>query len=70
MNNKTALYFSTKVVPAGAPDPPINCSADPGPKHYSLNVFCDEGFDGGLPQKFLMQVWQDEDEEAITNYTR
>nr|XP_053630827.1 nephrin-like [Cherax quadricarinatus] len=51
------------LVPAGPPDMPTNCSATPGkPSAHSyiasLTIACVEGFDGGLPQHFQMEVWQ------------
>ncbi|KAG7202848.1 hypothetical protein KM043_009999 [Ampulex compressa] len=49
------------IVPAGRPDTPHNCSLQ-NQTTDSLYVECTEGFDGGLPQKFTMQV----DREAGT----
>ncbi|XP_068213180.1 synaptogenesis protein syg-2-like [Palaemon carinicauda] len=52
---------SVNVVPAGPPDTPTNCSATPIISDDilpSLSVTCLEGFDGGLPQIFLLEVWQ------------
>ncbi|XP_012235840.1 neural cell adhesion molecule 2-like isoform X2 [Linepithema humile] len=43
------------VVPAGRPDTPHNCSLL-NQTTDSIYVECVEGFDGGLPQKFTMQV--------------
>ncbi|XP_066938951.1 uncharacterized protein [Macrobrachium rosenbergii] len=50
------------LVPAGPPDTPTNCSATPvNPDALvpALAVSCLEGFDGGLPQNFLLEAWQD-----------
>ncbi|KAG7175284.1 turtle-like 1 [Homarus americanus] len=54
------------LVPAGPPDTPTNCSATPGkpsthshPHTASLSITCVEGFDGGLPQHFQMETWQE-----------
>ncbi|XP_071547959.1 protein turtle homolog A-like [Panulirus ornatus] len=55
------------LVPAGPPDPLTNCSADPAalteaysdPLTWSLAVTCHEGFDGGLPQEFILEAWQE-----------
>ncbi|CAK9813985.1 Protein turtle homolog B [Anthophora quadrimaculata] len=52
------------VVPAGHPDTPHNCSLL-NQTTDSLYVECTEGFDGGLPQKFTIQV----DREAGTAST-
>ncbi|XP_025160189.1 nephrin isoform X4 [Harpegnathos saltator] len=43
------------IVPAGRPDTPHNCSLL-NQTTDSIYVECVEGFDGGLPQKFTMQV--------------
>ncbi|KAK8381228.1 hypothetical protein O3P69_008236 [Scylla paramamosain] len=53
-----------RLIPAGPPDPPANCSAAPSEPQdaaaftLSLAVVCFEGFDGGLPQQFLLEAWQ------------
>ncbi|XP_061930565.1 nephrin isoform X5 [Apis cerana] len=46
------------IVPAGHPDTPRNCSLL-NQTIDSLYVECIEGFDGGLPQKFTIQVDRD-----------
>lgn len=65
------------LVPAGPPDPPINCSATHTTTTTAspiitaapaLTITCLEGFDGGLPQRFLLEAWQDG--EGIANMTR
>ena len=64
------------LVPAGPPDAPTNCSvspADPSTVHAhpttaALTITCLEGFDGGLPQHFTLETWQDN--ELIDNMTR
>ncbi|XP_050590168.1 hemicentin-2-like isoform X1 [Bombus affinis] len=52
------------IVPAGHPDTPHNCSLL-NQTTDSLYVECIEGFDGGLPQKFTIQV----DREVGTSST-
>ncbi|XP_076762812.1 protein turtle homolog B isoform X3 [Xylocopa sonorina] len=52
------------IVPAGHPDTPHNCSLL-NQTTDSLYVECTEGFNGGLPQKFTIQV----DREAGTSST-
>ncbi|XP_047496757.1 nephrin-like isoform X2 [Penaeus chinensis] len=52
------------LVPAGPPDTPSNCTAAPvnpeaSTDSASLAVSCLEGFDGGLPQSFLLETWQE-----------
>ncbi|MPC55785.1 Neural cell adhesion molecule 1-B [Portunus trituberculatus] len=62
------------LIPAGPPDPPVNCSASPSEPQdaatftLSLAVVCFEGFDGGLPQQFLLEAWQNG--HAMANMTR
>ncbi|XP_042879207.1 uncharacterized protein LOC122257779 [Penaeus japonicus] len=51
-------------VPAGPPDTPSNCTAAPvspeaPSRSAALAVSCLEGFDGGLPQSFLLETWQE-----------
>ncbi|XP_071543617.1 uncharacterized protein [Panulirus ornatus] len=60
------------LVPAGPPDTPTNCSATLGkPSSHahttSMVITCVEGFDGGLPQQFQLETWQDGD--PIANMT-
>ncbi|XP_064103223.1 hemicentin-1-like [Macrobrachium nipponense] len=53
---------TVNLVPAGPPDMPTNCSAthvNPDALKPAIAVACLEGFDGGLPQNFLLEVWQD-----------
>lgn len=52
------------LVPAGPPDTPTNCSVNPVkdsalPDTTTLAINCLEGFDGGLPQRFLIEAWQE-----------
>lgn len=61
------------LVPAGPPDPPLNCSAalpEPrsSPSEDSLIVTCFEGFDGGLPQEFVLEAWQNS--HIVANLSR
>ncbi|XP_074027396.1 sidestep VI isoform X2 [Leptinotarsa decemlineata] len=44
------------IIPAGKPDPPHNCSIV-NMTNESLEVECTEGFDGGQPQYFLLEVY-------------
>ncbi|XP_064091402.1 uncharacterized protein LOC135205060 [Macrobrachium nipponense] len=56
------------LVPAGPPDAPNNCTAEPittstsgeEPRDAALAISCMAGFDGGLPQYFLLEAWQDD----------
>ncbi|XP_042204213.1 nephrin-like isoform X2 [Homarus americanus] len=53
------------LIPAGPPDPPRNCSIA-NQTSEALVVECSPGFDGGLPQHFVMEAW---DEEALLSNT-
>lgn len=44
------------IIAAGKPDPPFNCSIV-NTTVESLEVECTEGFDGGQPQYFLLEVY-------------
>ncbi|XP_069178551.1 protein turtle homolog A isoform X1 [Procambarus clarkii] len=56
------------VFPAGRPDPVHNCSA------YNLtvsvvNVRCVAGFDGGLPQTFVLELYEPRSNRLLANVT-
>nr|XP_022909798.1 nephrin-like [Onthophagus taurus] len=44
-----------QIVRAGPPEPPTNC-APVNVTHHSVIVSCKKGFDGGLKQRFVMQL--------------
>ncbi|OQV17587.1 hypothetical protein BV898_08358 [Hypsibius exemplaris] len=53
----SALPCYYRVVPAGPPHPPENCSVvTVSASGFTLN--CLPGFDGGHPQRFVLSVWQ------------
>ncbi|XP_031774397.1 nephrin-like isoform X3 [Apis florea] len=54
------------IVPAGHPDTPRNCSLL-NQTIDSLYVECIEGFDGGLPQKFTIQVDRESGTSSISS---
>lgn len=61
------------LVPAGPPDTPTNCSVSPDNASAHANtaalvVTCVEGFDGGLPQHFFLETWQEG--HLLTNLSR
>merc|ERR1719150_2424888 len=51
------------IVPAGPPDPVVNCSVS-NQTHSSFLVACSPGFDGGLAQVFSLAVFPAEAEAA------
>ncbi|XP_042204299.1 nephrin-like [Homarus americanus] len=56
------------VFPAGRPDPVHNCSS------YNLsvsvvNVRCVSGFDGGLPQTFILELYEPRSNRLLANVT-
>ncbi|KAK6635754.1 hypothetical protein RUM44_001008 [Polyplax serrata] len=56
------------VVPAGKPDPLSNCSI----ANQTMDIFlveCSEGFDGGLPQEFVMEVFDSVTQNLVVNVT-
>ncbi|XP_065211845.1 protein turtle homolog B-like [Planococcus citri] len=52
---ETACFF--QIVAAGHPHPLLNCSMN-NLTLSRLRVECSENFDGGLPQYFLMEIWE------------
>ncbi|XP_061721345.1 nephrin-like isoform X3 [Cydia pomonella] len=50
-----------RIMPAALPEPPVNCELD-----NSL-LRCEPGHDGGLPQRFLLEVLEVRPSEPITN---
>ncbi|XP_071034617.1 kin of IRRE-like protein 1 isoform X2 [Parasteatoda tepidariorum] len=57
------------VIPAGPPDQVRNCSVT----NYtadSLRIECEEGYDGGLQQKFYLEVYNEAQEYLEKNLTR
>lgn len=52
----------------GKPDPLSNCSIL-NQTAESLNVECSEGFDGGLRQEFVMEVFDTQTRKLVSNVT-
>lgn len=48
-----------KIFPAGPPDALRNCTVL-NEDIDAVQVGCDEGYDGGLPQSFIMEVYESE----------
>lgn len=46
---------SFRVVPAGRPDPPVNCSAS-NQSYSTVTVACTAGADGGIEQRFQVRT--------------
>nr|XP_045589849.1 nephrin-like [Procambarus clarkii] len=66
---KTPCSFT--VISAGAPEEVTGCSIDNITSHSST-VLCTPGFNGGLPQLFLLQVWKENTpraDELVVNIT-
>lgn len=56
------------IIPAGPPEPPGNCNINISKKH-KLDIYCDPGFDGGLPQQFSMTMFAAKKNKVIANKT-
>lgn len=54
------------IIAAGKPDPPFNCTIL-NQTTESLEVECTEGFDGGQPQYFLLEVYDEQTELLQAN---
>ncbi|XP_069192808.1 uncharacterized protein [Procambarus clarkii] len=57
-----------KIFPAGPPDALRNCTVL-NESTDAVQVRCDEGFDGGLPQSFVMEVYETEGRKLKSNVT-
>ncbi|KAK3849722.1 hypothetical protein Pcinc_043535 [Petrolisthes cinctipes] len=60
---KACVY---KVVPAGPPDIPDNCSLT-NQTTESLRVRCHPGYDGGLTQRFIIEAYEAETSRLLLN---
>lgn len=56
------------LIPAGKPDPVHNCTVR-NQTISTLFVSCGKGFDGGLPQNFLMEVIDAKTQFTVANTT-
>ncbi|XP_075223837.1 nephrin-like [Lycorma delicatula] len=56
------------VIPAGKPDSLRNCTIA-NFSMDSLQIECTEGFDGGLPQEFMIEVYNADTKLLLMNYT-
>ncbi|XP_068245095.1 nephrin-like [Palaemon carinicauda] len=57
---------SFTIISAGPPEEVSNCTVSNITSH-SAGINCLQGFDGGLPQRFLLQVWEMETQELVLN---
>ena len=51
--NNDSLYF----LDAGRPESPNNCSVSSNVTENIIRILCESGFDGGLPQEFVCEVF-------------
>uniref|UniRef100_A0A1B6M7V2 Ig-like domain-containing protein n=1 Tax=Graphocephala atropunctata TaxID=36148 RepID=A0A1B6M7V2_9HEMI len=56
------------IVPAGKPDGVSNCSIV-NQTEDALQVDCEQGFDGGLPQQFVLEVYNSDTQELLSNWS-
>lgn len=56
------------LITAGKPDPPFNCSIT-NQTTASLEVECNEGFDGGQPQFFILEIYDQQTNALQANIT-
>nr|XP_053628519.1 nephrin-like [Cherax quadricarinatus] len=59
---------SYKVIAAGKPNPPENCNLT-NQTTETLKVHCVPGYDGGLLQKFIMEVYEAVSQRLLLNIT-
>ncbi|XP_042222543.1 nephrin-like isoform X2 [Homarus americanus] len=57
-----------RIFPAGPPDALKNCTVL-NQSTDAVQVSCEEGFDGGLPQSFVMEVYETEGRKLKSNVT-
>lgn len=62
---KPCIY---KVIPAGHPDPPENCSLF-NQTTEALRIRCFPGYDGGLQQRFIIEAFETDTERLLLNIT-
>ncbi|XP_037786540.1 nephrin-like [Penaeus monodon] len=62
---KPCIY---KVIPAGHPDPPENCSLF-NQTTEALRIRCFPGYDGGLQQRFIIEAFETETDRLLLNIT-
>ncbi|KAL3285867.1 hypothetical protein HHI36_000386 [Cryptolaemus montrouzieri] len=54
------------IITAGRPDPPYNCSII-NQTSESVEIECTEGFDGGQPQYFILEIYELQGELLLAN---
>ncbi|XP_022914060.2 nephrin-like isoform X1 [Onthophagus taurus] len=65
IQKEPCVYY---INPAGKPDPLSNCTIL-NETAESLHVECSEGFDGGLHQEFIMEVYDASTKKLVSNVT-
>ncbi|KAF2364043.1 Immunoglobulin [Trinorchestia longiramus] len=63
---KQEVPCSFTVISAGPPEEVTQCSVQNITSH-SCSVVCSPGFNGGLPQRFLLQIWDSKLKEQVVN---
>ncbi|XP_015911247.1 kin of IRRE-like protein 3 [Parasteatoda tepidariorum] len=58
----------SRIIPAGPPDPVRNCVVANRSRTWLL-IDCEAGYNGGLPQKFHLDVYNSEEDALETNIT-
>ncbi|XP_050301168.1 nephrin isoform X2 [Anthonomus grandis grandis] len=65
MQKEPCVFYIT---PAGKPDSLSNCTIS-NQTSDSIYIECSEGFDGGLPQVFVMEVYESANRKLVSNVT-
>ncbi|CAG9763208.1 unnamed protein product [Ceutorhynchus assimilis] len=65
MQQEPCVYY---IISAGKPSAPSNCSVS-NQTSEAVYVECSEGFDGGLPQVFVMEMYETQLRKLVSNVT-
>ena len=67
-NTTYVIWKSNTITIPGSPEPPLNCNSSLA-KSRTLDIKCDPGFDGGLPQEFTIIIVNNNINKVIMNKT-